>query len=103
MQTLLTDAIRLTMFRCTTFRYWNAFFETQKPIKTIGIIINMNRHTPNASESLTELYLEQDVRQRILDVITSLRYGSVEVTIHDGRVVQIDRKERIRLGANQRK
>lgn len=29
--------------------------------------------------------------------LNSIRYGSVEITIHDGRVVQIERKEKLRL------
>lgn len=29
--------------------------------------------------------------------ISALRYGSVEITVHDGRVVQIERTEKIRL------
>jgi hypothetical protein len=35
--------------------------------------------------------------KHILEAIHSLKYGSVEVIVHDGRVVQIDRKERIRV------
>ncbi len=35
--------------------------------------------------------------ETILAAIGSLRYGSVEVTVHDGRVVMIDKRERIRL------
>lgn len=37
--------------------------------------------------------------EAILSAIASLRYGSVEVTVHDGRVVMIDKRERIRLAA----
>jgi hypothetical protein len=33
----------------------------------------------------------------ILRAIRSVRYGSVEVTIHDSRVVQIERKEKRRF------
>lgn len=36
--------------------------------------------------------------QEILRAIASIDYGSVEVTIHDGRVVQIECREKIRLG-----
>jgi hypothetical protein len=35
--------------------------------------------------------------RRILAAIKSLRYGSLEITVHDGRVVQIERKEKMRL------
>ena len=42
--------------------------------------------------------LERDsVYERIARVISELRYGTVEITIHDGRVVQIERTEKIRL------
>jgi hypothetical protein len=33
----------------------------------------------------------------ILDAVRSVRYGSVEVVIHDSRVVQVTRTEKIRL------
>jgi hypothetical protein len=37
------------------------------------------------------------VYERIARVISELRFGTVEITIHDGRVVQIERTEKIRL------
>ncbi len=43
--------------------------------------------------------LEADVVRRILDAIQSLHFGAVEVTVHDGRVVQIDKRERTRIGS----
>lgn len=41
--------------------------------------------------------VQEGLARRILDAIGSLRYGTVEVVVHDGQVVQIDRKERIRV------
>ncbi len=35
--------------------------------------------------------------QRVLEVIKDLRYGSVEVVVHDGKVVQIERREKMRF------
>jgi hypothetical protein len=35
--------------------------------------------------------------EQILRRIRSLRYGAVEVTIHDSRVVQVEMREKIRL------
>jgi hypothetical protein len=32
--------------------------------------------------------------------LSDLRYGSIEITVHDGRVVQIDRTEKVRLEHN---
>lgn len=34
---------------------------------------------------------------RVLEALEGIRYGAVEVTIHDGRIVQIERKEKLRL------
>ncbi len=33
----------------------------------------------------------------LLDAVRQLRFGSVELTVHDGRIVQIERKEKLRL------
>lgn len=38
------------------------------------------------------------VEQEILEAIKSIHYGSVEVIIHDSKVVQIERKEKVRFG-----
>jgi hypothetical protein len=38
----------------------------------------------------------------ILRSIKGVRFGSVEVTIHDSRVVQIERKEKVRFIPAQR-
>lgn len=45
--------------------------------------------------------LEADVVRRILEAIQSLHFGAVEVTVHDGRVVQIDKRERTRIGSTR--
>lgn len=47
---------------------------------------------PEASQRI-----DPSITEAILVAIGSLRYGSVEVTVHDGRVVMIDKRERIRL------
>jgi hypothetical protein len=46
--------------------------------------------------------VEPEVARRILDAIASLDYGAVEVTVHDGRVVQIDKRERTRIGSEKK-
>ncbi|MDQ3775521.1 MAG: YezD family protein [Pseudomonadota bacterium] len=35
--------------------------------------------------------------ESLLDVVRQLRFGSVEITVHDGRIVQIERKEKLRF------
>ncbi len=37
--------------------------------------------------------------RRILDALHGLRFGSVEVVVHDGHVVQIERREKVRLNS----
>lgn len=39
----------------------------------------------------------QKLERKILQAIKGLNYGSVEIIIHDSKVVQIERKERFRL------
>lgn len=44
---------------------------------------------------------DKNVEQGLADVVSALerlRYGSITVTVHDGRVVQIDVTEKRRLG-----
>jgi hypothetical protein len=35
--------------------------------------------------------------QKILEALQGLRFGAVEIIVHDGRIVQIERKEKVRL------
>ena len=35
--------------------------------------------------------------RQILRAIREVHYGSVEITLHNGRVVQVERREKIRL------
>ena len=39
-----------------------------------------------------------EVIQEILHAIDQLRFGSVEITVHEGRVTQIERREKVRFG-----
>jgi hypothetical protein len=38
-----------------------------------------------------------DLVQRVLRAIEGIHYGAVEIVIHDSRVVQIERKEKLRF------
>jgi hypothetical protein len=38
-----------------------------------------------------------EVLREILEALKALRYGSVKVTVQDGNVVQIERKEKHRI------
>jgi hypothetical protein len=45
-----------------------------------------------AFNATTDQQIEQDIRL----ALKGIRFGSVEVIIHDSRVVQIERKEKLR-------
>jgi hypothetical protein len=45
----------------------------------------------------TPVTIDPKVLQEILDTLQHLRYGSVEIIIQEGKVVQIERKEKRRL------
>ena len=44
--------------------------------------------TPRAEEALVS---------RILELVRGIRFGSVEIVVHEGKVVQIERREKVRL------
>jgi hypothetical protein len=37
------------------------------------------------------------IASKLLEAIEGIRYGSVEIIIHDRRIVQIERKEKVRF------
>ncbi|HLF95607.1 MAG TPA: YezD family protein [Methylococcaceae bacterium] len=49
------------------------------------------RDTVDADEPVLE------AARQLLAALKGIRYGAVEITIHDGRVVQIERREKQRL------
>ena len=38
-----------------------------------------------------------EAERQLLQALTGIRYGSLEITIHDSRIVQIERKEKVRF------
>ena len=48
----------------------------------------------------TDKKIPFDVAQEILRVVASIEYGSVEVVIHENKVVQIECREKIRVNQN---
>lgn len=41
--------------------------------------------------------VSDEIIQELTNAIQRLRYGSVEITVHDGRVTQIERREKVRF------
>lgn len=55
----------------------------------------MDTHLQHSNELADEAH--RRLTQKILHALQEIRYGSVEVIIHDSRIVQIERKEKIRI------
>jgi hypothetical protein len=53
-------------------------------------------HKPNNE---TPHHREPDWLTIVQSHVKSLRYGVVQITVHDGRVTQIDRTEKVRLNS----
>jgi hypothetical protein len=57
-------------------------------------ILNMSAVTVKSSNSISET---QDWVGMVRQQVGSLRYGAVQIVVHDSQVTQIDKTERVRL------
>jgi hypothetical protein len=70
------------------------------PIKTPSPLIDADlkpEECLSMSNNSSNEDLNQESLQKILKAMAGLKFGSVEITIHEGRIVQIERKEKVRL------
>ena len=57
--------------------------------KTVNIRIN--EYNWRGSAMAKPLEVDQQWLERIVDQVSGISYGHVTITVHDGRIVQIDR------------
>jgi hypothetical protein len=57
--------------------------------------------SPGQTDKYGPMRIPTDIKQQILRAIANIEYGSVEVVVHDGKVVQIECREKIRVGRHQ--
>lgn len=50
----------------------------------------MSVETPNPA-------IDGQIQRELERALAGLRFGTVEVTVHNGRIVQIERREKVRL------
>jgi hypothetical protein len=50
-----------------------------------------------ANQQASDTHSDQTIEQAILIALKGIRFGSVEIIIHDFKVVQIERKEKTRF------
>ena len=46
---------------------------------------------------MTQAKTNEQVLKEVAAAIESLRFGSIEITLHDGRVTQIEKREKVRF------
>ena len=51
----------------------------------------------SSSNDLATEAMSHESLEKILKAMADLKFGSVEITVHEGRIVQIERKEKVRL------
>lgn len=49
------------------------------------------------ADKSSHLPIPADVQQRIADALHDLRFGSIEIQVHDARIVRITRTESVRV------
>lgn len=52
---------------------------------------------PRSSQEVSGLSVDRAVEQAILLALEGIRFGSVEIIVHDSKIVQIERKEKMRI------
>ena len=60
-------------------------------------MVNNCLEIPSSKTKNKSRVLPLEVQSLILEFLQSLRYGVLEITVHDGRIVQIEKREKIRL------
>ena len=53
--------------------------------------------TQQVETDYLSLSRNQDIAQHISSILQGLRFGSIEIVVHDGRIVQIDKHEKFRV------
>jgi hypothetical protein len=70
-------------------------------LKKRGWSANVPR--PGDSIDSVSKAMPQLVIEHIVQALKGIRYGAVQIVIHDGQIVQIERKEKVRLDVSSDK
>lgn len=57
----------------------------------------MTHHKNSPEPAQPAVVVDSRVLDEVAKALAGLRYGSVEITVHDGKVTQIEAKKKIRL------
>jgi len=64
------------------------------------LLLQPNREQSGMTIPISDSRLNPQLLDHLSQLIVNLRYGAIELTVHDGRVVQIERREKWRMNAN---
>lgn len=75
----------------TSFRFRTAFNLITLP--------KINDMATGTSSFQQQKQRNAEIARQIIQMLESIRYGSVEIVVHDSKIVQIERKEKLRPDA----
>lgn len=64
-------------------------------IRTGTFTTRLHMHSPNLRQ-------RSPILDHIVEALSGLEFGAVEITVHHGRIVQIERREKVRLDQQQK-
>jgi hypothetical protein len=53
--------------------------------------------TQKLEDDIFKLLLSQEIEAHLASILKSIRFGSIEIVVHDGRIVQIEKHEKFRV------
>jgi hypothetical protein len=64
-----------------------------------GVSMSVSDRGIPSNEPATPASLPVDVIRRLNETVSGLQYGTVTLVFHDGKVIQIERNEKLRLSS----
>ena len=59
-------------------------------------MLNMLKAAMNKNNKNEDMEADRRVAEEIMKAVREIRYGSIQITIHESKVVQIDKTEKVR-------
>jgi hypothetical protein len=53
--------------------------------------------TQKLEDDIFKLLQSQEITTHIASILKGIRFGSIEIVVHDGRIVQIEKHEKFRV------
>ncbi|HSX84989.1 MAG TPA: YezD family protein [Cellvibrio sp.] len=54
-----------------------------------------------ASQTNEPIAIDEDVLKEISKILAQIQYGSLEISVHNGRIVQLERREKKRFDKSE--